>query len=60
MTKDRDYYRALPTGALLDAVKYEVKPDWRELATALAERLRKAHMELEDYEYNEKAAREGY
>ena len=62
MTKDRDYYRALPTRELLEEVKFAIveKVDWQELAIALAERLHKKNYELQDYRYNEKADREGY
>ena len=62
MTKDRDYYRALPTHELLDEVKFAIieKVDWQELAIALAERLRKKNFELQDYRYEAKAEREGY
>lgn len=47
MTHDRDYYRAQPTAALLDATTYEINPNWQELAIALAERLRKKCDELD-------------
>ena len=62
MTKDRDYYRALPTRELLEEVKFAIveKVDWQELAIALAERLHNKNNELQDYRYNEKADREGY
>ena len=47
MTHDRDYYRAQPTDALLDAATYEINPNWQELAIALAERLKRKCYELE-------------
>jgi len=41
--KDRTYYRAMTTRALVEETKYAVGPEWRELATALAERLEDKH-----------------
>jgi len=41
MTKDRDYYRALTNRELIDEAKNAIRPDWQELAIALAERLEK-------------------
>jgi hypothetical protein len=38
-TKDREYYRMLPTSELEQLTHYGKDVDWRELAIALAERL---------------------
>jgi len=50
MTKDRDYYRNLPTSELIVEVRYGINIDWRELAIALAERLED---EERDRDYDE-------
>lgn len=53
MKKDRDYYHSLDTNQLLDAVTYPVPaPDWKELAIALAERLRCTLKNWENERYN--------
>lgn len=49
--KTRDDYRALSTTQLLEAVDYDINPDWQELAIALAERLRVKQNEVLDYRY---------
>lgn len=58
--KNREDYRSMSTRELLEAVTYEVNPDWREMAIALAERLRNKNSELQDYRYATTADREGY
>ena len=47
MTHDRDYYRARPTAALIEETTYGIAVDYKELAIALAERLRKKCDELD-------------
>ena len=49
VTKDRGDYAALTTTELLEAVKYDINPDWHELALALADRLSLAEREYRSY-----------
>lgn len=57
MTKDRNYYRQLSNGELVEHTK-EIKPT--ELELVLAERLKRAMQKLEDRYYDRKADEEGY
>lgn len=47
--KDRGDYAALTTTELLEAVKYDINPNWHELALALADRLSLAEREYRSY-----------
>jgi hypothetical protein len=55
--KDRTDYRAMSTSELIDEVKYAIGPQWRELATALAERLEDKQRKLDGYRYDMAAER---
>lgn len=58
--KDRSDYRAMSTRELIDEVKYAIGPQWKELATALAERLEKKQRQIEGYRYDMAAERNAY
>lgn len=47
-TKDRSYYRTMPTSELREQVKYGINVDWEELAIALTERLNTIRREVYD------------
>lgn len=49
--RDRNDYRSLSTSALLEEVTYAIRPNWRELAIALAERLQEREKEFETFKW---------
>jgi hypothetical protein len=55
--KDRNDYRAMSTSELIEETKYAIGPQWRELATALAERLEDKQRKLDGYRYDMAAER---
>lgn len=47
-TKDRSFYRAMPTSELREQIHYGIDVDWKELAIALTERLDTIRREVYD------------
>ena len=50
MSRDRDYYRGMTNKELVDEVKWETHPQWKELAIVLAERL-EDKLRINDWEH---------